>query len=83
MFILPKYLILDIHQWNTSSKFRSAFVLFILHPSIRLMTNKLQPLPCKVPKKFFEGCGDYLIILVLRGTFVSQCCLFKIHLIVA
>ena len=47
------------------------------------MTNKLQPLPCKVPKKFIEGCGDYLIILVLHVTFVSHGCLFKIHVIVA
>ena len=47
------------------------------------MTNKLQPLPCKVPKQFSEGCVDYLITLVLHGTFISHSCLFKIHLIVA
>ena len=34
------------------------------------MTNKIQPLPCKVPKKSIEGCGGYLIILVLHGTLV-------------
>ena len=50
---------------------------------MRLMTNKLQPLPCKVPKKFIEGCGDDLIFLVAHGTFISHGCLFKIHLIVA
>ena len=49
---------------------------------MRLMTNKLQYLPCKVPKKFIEGCGDYLIILVLHGTFFIHGGLFKIHLIV-
>ena len=43
------------------------------------MTNKLQPLPCKVPEKFIEGCGDYSVIFVLHGTFVSRGCLFKIH----
>ena len=32
---------------------------------------------------FIEGCGDYLIILVLHATFVSHGCLFKIHVIVA
>ena len=47
------------------------------------MANKLQPLPCKVSKKFIEGRGDYLIILVLHVTFVSHGCLFKIHVIVA
>ena len=50
---------------------------------MRLTADKLQPLPYKVPKKSIEGCGDYLIILVLHGTFVSHGCLFKIHLIVA
>ena len=36
------------------------FHSFILHPCIKLMTNKLQPLPCKVPEKFSVLCGDYL-----------------------
>ena len=43
---------------------------------MKLMTNKLQPSPCKVPEKFIEGCGDYLTISVLHGTFVSDGCLF-------
>ena len=47
------------------------------------MTNKLQLLPCKVPKKFSMGYGGYSIILVLRGTFISHVCLFKIHVTVA
>ena len=59
------------------------FVSFILYPCVKLMANKLQPLPCKVPKKFIDVCGDYLIILVLDGTFFSHGCLFKIILIVA
>ena len=46
------YFILDVDQQNTSSKFHSDFGSFILHPCIKLMTNKLQPLPCKVPEKF-------------------------------
>ena len=50
---------------------------------MKLMTNKLQPLTCQVPEKFIEGCGGYLIILVLHGTFVSHVYLFKIHVIVA
>ena len=47
------------------------------------MANKLQPLPCKVPKKFIEGRGGYLVILVLQVIFVSHGCLFKIHVIAA
>ena len=65
-----------------TSKFNSVFVSFIFHPCMRLMTNKLQPLPLKFPKKFIEGCGDCSIILVPHGTFVSHGCLFKIHLII-
>ena len=41
------------------------------------MTNKLQHLRFKVL------CGDYLIILVLHGMFISHVCLFKIHVTVA
>ena len=59
------YFILDVDQQNTSSKFHSVFGSFILHPCIKLMTNKLQPLPCKVPEKFSVVCGDYLF----------QCCM--------
>ena len=47
------------------------------------MTDKLQSLPFKVPKKFSVGCGDYSIILVLHGMFIVHVCLFKIHLRVA
>ena len=68
---------------ETKSKFRSVFVSFILHPCMRLMANKLLPLPCKVPKNFIEGCGNYLVILVLHGKLVSRGCLFKTYLIVA
>ena len=50
---------------------------------MKLMTNKVQPLPCRVSKKFSVGCGDCLIILLLHGTFVSHGCLFKIHVTVA
>ena len=50
---------------------------------MKLMANKLQSVPSKVPEKFIEGCGGYLIILVLHVTFVSHSCLFKIHVIVA
>ena len=50
---------------------------------MKLMTNKLQPLPWKVHKKFSVGCGDYLIILVKHGTFVSHGFVFKIHVTVA
>ena len=49
---------------------------------MKLMANKFQPLPCKFPKKFIEGCGDYLIILVLHITFASHGCLFNTHVIV-
>ena len=82
-FILPKCFILDIAQRNTSSKFHSVFVSFILHPCIKLMTNKLQPLSCKVPEKFRVECRDYLIVLALHGTFISHVCLFKICVTVA
>ena len=83
LFILPRYLILDIDQDNTSSKFHSVFVSFILHSCMKLMANKLYPLPCKVPEKFIKGCGEYLIILVLHVPFVSHGCVFKIHVIAA
>ena len=39
------------------------------------MTNKLQPFPCKVPRKFIVVPGDYLIILVLHETFMNHGCL--------
>ena len=47
------------------------------------MTNKLQPLSCKVPEKFRVGCRDYLIILALHGMYISHVCLFKIYVTVA
>ena len=47
------------------------------------MANKFQPLHCKVPKKFSVGYDNYLIILVLHGTFISHAFLFKIYLTVA
>ena len=65
VFLLHCYCIFDVDQQNTSSKFPSVFVSFILHPCIKLMTNELQPLPCKVPEKFSVLCGDYLF----------QCCM--------
>ena len=64
-------------------QFHSVFVSFILHSCIKLMTNKLQPFPSKIPRKFNVGCGDYLIILVLHGISISHVCLFKIHVTVA
>ena len=48
------------------------FVSFILHPCIKLITNKLQPLPSEVPGQFIVGLGDFLIILVLHGTSISH-----------
>ena len=53
------YFILDVDQQNTSSKFHSDFGSFILHPCIKLMTNKLQPLPGKVP----ESSVWYVVII--------------------
>ena len=50
---------------------------------MRLVTNKLQLFPCKVPTRFIEEWGDYLIILVQHGTFVNHGYLFKIQLTVA
>ena len=50
---------------------------------MKLMTYKLQPWPCKVPKTLSVGCGGYLIILLLHGTSVSHGCLFKIYVTVA
>ena len=50
---------------------------------MKLMTNRFQPLPCKVLQKFNVRCGGYLISLVLHGTFVSHGSLFKIHVTVA
>ena len=43
------------------------------------MTIKLQPLPCRVSRKFSVGCGDYLITLVQHGASISHVFLFKIH----
>ena len=79
LFILPKKIILSIDQQNASSKFHSVFVSFILHICIKLITDKLQSLSCKVSRKFSVGCGDYLIILVQYGASISRVCLFKIH----
>ena len=53
------YFILDVDQESTSSKFRSDLGSLILHPYIKLMTNKVQALPCKAPEKFSVVCGDY------------------------
>ena len=52
LFVLPKYFIVDIGQYSSSSKFHSVFVSPIPCPCIKLMTNKLQPLPCKITKTF-------------------------------
>ena len=71
LFILPLYFILDIDQNNSSSKFHLVLASFILCPSIKLMTNKFQPLTCEVPKKISVRCGDCLITLVLHGAFTS------------
>ena len=40
--------------------FHADFGSFILDSCIKLMTNKLQPLPWKVPEKISVICGDYL-----------------------
>ena len=50
----------SIYQWNASSKFHSGFVSFFLHFCIKLIKNKLEPLPCKVSRKFSVGCGIQL-----------------------
>ena len=50
---------------------------------MKFVTNELQLLPCKLPKKFRVECDDYLTFLVLHGTFVSHGCLFKIKVTVA
>ena len=47
--------------------FFDLFFIFALQ-----ITNKLQPLPCKVSRKFIEGCGDYLIILVQHEPSISH-----------
>ena len=53
-----------------NSKFHSVFVSFILHPCIKLMTNKFQPLPCKVSEKFSVVCGDYLFQCCMKHSLV-------------
>ena len=49
---------------------------------MKLVTNKQQTLPGKVPTTFIVRSVDYLIILVLHVTFLSHNCLFKIHVTV-
>ena len=50
---------------------------------MKFMTNKLQPLPCKIPKRISVRCSDYLIILLLHGRFINYDCLFKFQVTVA
>ena len=45
------------------------YVSFIRHPCMKLITKKLQPLPCKVPKRGMWWLCNY---------FISHVCLFKI-----
>ena len=76
LFIQPKYSILDIDKQNT------IFIHFCFIHSylcIKLITNKLQALPCKVSEKSSVRCGDYSTILVLYEIFISCVCIFKIH----
>ena len=76
-----KKIILSIDQQNASSKFHSVFVSFILHLCIKLIANKLQPLPCKVSRKFSMGFGDYLIILVQHGASISRCSIILYYIL--
>ena len=60
-------------------KFHSVFASFTLHPCMKLVTNKWQPLPRKVLKR---SVWDVLIIH-FSTAFVSHGCLFNIHVTVA
>ena len=50
---------------------------------MKLVTNKWQHLPSKLPKKLCVRYFDYLFILVVHGAFFSHGCLFKTHVTVA
>ena len=64
LFILPKKIILSIDQQNASSKFHSVFVPFILHLCIKLITNKLQPLPVKFLESSLFQCSMQLPLVM-------------------